>query len=200
MLMVSKGLIRIRALPQKTQMTGRDRTPVRVGLSARALVAELEAWDDPDARRWSARFGPVSQTLTRNFLRWLPTATYPMRRACTPAGRSGISRPLSYADLRPDGELSQALRGAGSRWFGADGDYPGGWEPSFQDFVSPALCEAELLTRLLPREDYPDWLGRFLPGSPVASPPPCSPPPGGHRISWRVQVLPSGSAKSAKLA
>ena len=53
---------------------------------------------------------------------------------------------------------------AATRWFGADEDYPGGWEPSGQDFLSPALCEAELIERLLPREGYPDWLGRFLPG------------------------------------
>ena len=76
----------------------------------------------------------------------------------------GISRALTYADLEPDGELSQALRGAASRWFGADEDYPGGWEPSGQDFLSAALCEAELLARLLPREDFPGWLGSFLPG------------------------------------
>ena len=52
-------------------------------------------------------------------------------------------------------------RTAGS---GADEDYPGGWEPSGQDFLSPALCEAELMARLLPREDFPGWLARFLPG------------------------------------
>ena len=87
----------------------------------------------------------------------------------------GISRALTYADLQPDGELNQALRGAASRWFGADEDYPGGWEPSGQDFLSAALCEAELLARLLPREDFPGWLGSFLPGIGGGEPPPCSP-------------------------
>jgi hypothetical protein len=131
---------------------------------ALALIAELETWDDPDARRWAASFGPLAQTLTGNFLRWLPLATYPLRTGVHTNSAFGISRALAYADLEPDGELSQALRGAASRWFGADEDYPGAWEPSGQDFVSPALCEAELLARLLPREDYPDWLARFLPG------------------------------------
>ena len=129
-----------------------------------ALVAELETWDDPDGRRWSDRCRPLAQTLTGNFLRWLPRATYPLRTGVHTNSAFGISRALGYADLEPDGELGQALRGAASRWFGADEDYPGGWEPSGQDFLSPALCEAELLARLLPAEDFPGWLARFLPG------------------------------------
>jgi hypothetical protein len=131
---------------------------------ALALAAELETWDDPDARRWTASFRPLSQAITGNFLRWLPAATYPLRTGVHTNSAFGISRALSYADGQPDGELSQALRGAASRWFGADEDYPGGWEPSGQDFLSAALCEAELLARLLPREDFPGWLGSFLPG------------------------------------
>jgi hypothetical protein len=129
-----------------------------------ALAGELETWDDPDGRRWADRFRPLSQALTENFLRWLPLATYPLRTGVHTNSAFGISRALTYADLQPDGELSEALRGAGSRWFGADEDYPGAWEPSGQDFLSPALCEAELIERLLPREDYPGWLARFLPG------------------------------------
>ena len=131
---------------------------------ALALAAELETWDDPDARRWAASFQPLSRALTENFLRWLPLATYPLRTGVHTNSAFGISRALTYADLEPDGELSQALRGAASRWFGADENYPGGWEPSGQDFLSAALCEAELIARLLPREDYPGWLGSFLPG------------------------------------
>jgi hypothetical protein len=131
---------------------------------ALALAAELETWDDPDARRWAASFRPLSQTLAGNFLRWLPLATYPLRTGVHTNSAFGISRALPYADLQPDGELSRALRGAANRWFSADEDYPGAWEPSGQDFLSPALCEAELMARLLPRHDFPRWLARFLPG------------------------------------
>ena len=131
---------------------------------ALALAAELETWDDPDARRWAASCQPLARAVAGNFLRWLPVATYPLRTGVHTNSAFGISRALTYADLQPDGELSQALRGAASRWFGADKDYPGAWEPSGQDFLSAALCEAELLARLLPREDFPGWLGSFLPG------------------------------------
>jgi hypothetical protein len=131
---------------------------------ALALAAELESWDDPDGRRWASSSRPLARTLAGNFLGWLPRATYPLRTGVHTNSSFGISLALAYADGQPDGELSRALHAAAHRWYGADADYPGGWEPSGQDFLSPALCEAELMARLLPPEEFAGWLGRFLPG------------------------------------
>jgi hypothetical protein len=55
-------------------------------------------------------------------------------------------------------------------WFGGDMMYPAAWEPSGHDFLSPALTEAELMARVLPREQFGDWLGMFLPGIEQRSP------------------------------
>ncbi len=41
---------------------------------------------------------------------------------------------------------------------------PARYEPSGADFLSPALAEAELMSRLLGPAAFPAWLGRFLPG------------------------------------
>jgi hypothetical protein len=131
---------------------------------ALALAAELGEWDDPDAARWAAGLRPLAQALEGNFLRWLPLASYPLRTGVHTNSAFGISMALPYADRQPGGDLSRALRTAAGRWYGADEDCPGAWEPSGQDFLSPALCEAELMARLLPRGDFPGWLARFLPG------------------------------------
>ena len=131
---------------------------------ALALAAELDDWDDPDAARWAARLRPLAEALEGNFLRWLPLASYPVRAGVHTNTAFGISRALPYADRQPGGDLSRALRAAAGRWYQGDQDCPGGWEPSGTDFLSPALCEAELMARLLPRADFPGWLGRFLPG------------------------------------
>gem|GEM_PF-2184640 len=65
-----------------------------------------------------------------------------------------------------------------ARWFGKvtrkilqktfvchsfDTSYPGDWEPSGQDFLSPALVEAELMALLLPTAHFAHWLEHFLP-------------------------------------
>lgn len=130
---------------------------------ALALACELATWDDPDAKAWAANIEPLARTLSGNFLAWLPRATYPLRTGVHTNSAFGISRALPYADLR-GGDLSRALRDAAARWYAADENYPGAYEPSGQDFLSAALCEAELMARLLPPGEFPDWLGRFLPG------------------------------------
>jgi hypothetical protein len=63
---------------------------------------------------------------------------------------------------RPD--LAAAIEARALGWFAGDTDYPGGYEPSGHDFLSPALTEAELMSRLLAQPEFADWLAAFLPG------------------------------------
>jgi TctA family transporter len=67
-------------------------------------------------------------------------------------------------------ELARAIEQAAHRWYATDAGYPGGWEPSGHDFLSPALTEAELMTRLLPAGEFSGWLGAFLPGLAAGEP------------------------------
>ncbi len=132
-----------------------------------ALVHEIATWDDADGRRWATRFEPLAEALAANFMGWLPNATYPVRYGIHSNSAFGISRALGHARDRAaagDPALLDALVGAARRWFADDVDYPGGWEPSGFDFLSPALAEAELMAQLLPRATFAAWLARFLPG------------------------------------
>jgi hypothetical protein len=134
---------------------------------ALTLAHELASWDDPDARRWAAAMEPLASVLTDNFLRWLSKATYPVRSGLHANSAFGLSRALPYARMRaragaPD--LAAAIENAAQRWYASDAGYPGGWEPSGHDFLSPALAEAELMACLRPREEFAGWLGAFLPG------------------------------------
>ncbi|HET6592458.1 MAG TPA: DUF2891 family protein, partial [Xanthomonadales bacterium] len=47
-----------------------------------------------------------------------------------------------------------------------DRNCPIAYEPSGEDFLSPCLMEADLMRRLLPREEFSRWLTGFLPGIP----------------------------------
>jgi hypothetical protein len=40
------------------------------------------------------------------------------------------------------------------------------YEPSGQDFLSPCIAEADLMRRVLARQEFADWLYGFLPGVP----------------------------------
>ena len=58
----------------------------------------------------------------------------------------------------------------------ADRDAPVRWEPSGEDFLSPCLAEADLMRRVLERDEFRAWLAAFLPDwsslQPVVSPDP----------------------------
>jgi hypothetical protein len=141
---------------------------------ALTLAHELANWPgDEDARRWASAMGPLAEALTVNFLDWLPKATYPIRTGLHANSSFALSRALPYARLLAESgrpELAQAIEGTARRWYATDADYPGGWEPSGSDFLSPALTEAELMARLLPEGDFATWLEAFLPGLAAAEP------------------------------
>jgi hypothetical protein len=134
---------------------------------ALTLVHEMATWDDPDAQRWAANATPLAKVFTEAFLNWLPKATYPVRQGAHHNSAFGLSRALGYARwLAQEGDsaLLEAITEAAQRWFGNDADYPAEWEPDGTDFLSPALCEAELMANLLPAGEFGPWLDRFLPG------------------------------------
>ena len=121
------------------------------------------SWDDPGAERWAANLRPLAETLATRFVEWLPKATYPSREGIHGNSAFALARALPYA-RSGDGALLGAITDAASRWYGEDEDYPGAWEPSGADFLSPALVEAELMAGVLEPAHFVPWLDGFLPG------------------------------------
>jgi hypothetical protein len=78
---------------------------------------------------------------------------------------------LDYARTADDQELKLFCTSRMAYWFGHDTDYGARWEPSGEDFLSPALTEAEVMAAVLPPDNFSRWLSRFLPnlhtGEPV---------------------------------
>lgn len=130
---------------------------------ALALVHEAT---ELGARDWVASLQPLADAITGRFLAWLPAQPYPVRYGLHFNTAFGLSMALPYARERAsagDPALLDAIADAANRWYGEDVDYPGGWEPSGSDFLSPALVEAELMASLLPTERFVPWLDAFLP-------------------------------------
>ncbi len=131
------------------------------------LIHETAIWDDQSSRKWAASLAPLAYKVEGLFLEWLPKATYPVRYGVHTNSAFGLSRALPYAAARAKSgspELLDAIIAKARAWFGSDMLYPGDWEPSGYDFLSPALTEAELMARILRRDEFADWLGMFLPG------------------------------------
>jgi len=130
---------------------------------ALTLAHEVGSWDDPDARRWAAAMRPLAAAVAAGYARWLPKAAYPVRYGVHQNSAFGLSRALPYA-VAADPGLRAAIGDAARRWFATDTDYPGRYEPSGADFLSPALTEAELMAAVLEPDEFGRWLAGFLPG------------------------------------
>ena len=134
---------------------------------ALALAHEIASLHDADARRWLAAFAPLSDALTQGFLSWLPKASYPVRHGLHANSAFSFSTALPFAARLAQAGQSELVAGVEARalaWFADDTDYPGEYEPSGTDFLSPALTEAELMSRLLAQQEFGNWLSGFLPG------------------------------------
>lgn len=126
------------------------------------LAAELNDWDHPDGRRWSVALAPLADVFAEWFLEFLPKATYPIRAGTHANSAFSLALALDYARAMPDGTLDALIRERAEGWFGGDADCQA-WEPGGEDFLSPALMEAELMRRVLPAHEFGSWFDRFLP-------------------------------------
>ena len=126
------------------------------------LDAELRTWGDPAALRWAAALAPVTTVLRENWLRWAGGAVRPVRAGLHQNTAFACGLVLDAARGLEDGELFEATAAAAVRLFTGDENYRV-HEPDAADFLSPALCEADLLRRVLAPEDFASWFAAFLP-------------------------------------
>lgn len=136
------------------------------------LVAELHAWDDPRARRWRENARPLEATLVRLTKDYLPKLTWPIRSGVHQDTAFAFGQILDYARVVEERELAALLEKRARKFHLADRDYPAAYEPSGEDFFSAGLNEADLMRRVLPREEFGPWLGRFLPSLTQGEPSP----------------------------
>jgi hypothetical protein len=127
------------------------------------LAEELHGWEDPDGRRWSAALAPLAEAFAGRYRDFLPRQTRPIRRGVHPNTAFGLAFALDYARAVKDDSLEEFLLERSRSYFGSDRDYPAGWEPDGDDFLSPSLMEADLMRRVLGPADFTTWFHRFLP-------------------------------------
>lgn len=127
-----------------------------------ALDAELAAW--PVQRRI---LSPLVDLIVARFADWLAALPYPVRSGEHPNTAFALGLAADWCVATGNEDLRGRIRRDAVRLFGADREASFAFEPSGHDFLSPVLCEADLMARLMPRDEYVGWLARFLPAIPV---------------------------------
>jgi hypothetical protein len=126
------------------------------------LAAELKRDASPEGQAWSARLQPLAEAFADRFKDFLPKATYPVRAGTHFNTAFALALALEYAEALGDEALKTLCVTKARAWYGGDRGCQA-WEPSQDDFLSPALMEAECMRRVLGPERFPTWFWGFLP-------------------------------------
>jgi hypothetical protein len=108
------------------------------------LAAELHAWDDPDARRWSATLAPLEAEAAARIESWVPKLHYPIRIGEHDQTAFAFGLVWDWAQVVNDAPMHAVLRDAAQR----------------------CLAEADFMRRVLEPQAFAGWLSAFLPGIP----------------------------------
>ncbi len=130
------------------------------------LAEELHGLDDPDGHRWYSNLKPLSNAIAARYIAFFPKQTYPIRTGVHPNTAFALSFALDYAISAGDSSLELMVRQRARDYFSRDRNYPAAWEPSGEDFFSPALIEADLMRRVMKPKEFAGWFHRFLPSMP----------------------------------
>lgn len=134
-----------------------------------ALAAELNAHDTSSGQRWAKTLQPLADAFVARFASFLPRADYPVRAGVHSNTAFALALALDYAETAEEAGLAGLVRAKAVDWYGGDADCQA-WEPSGDDFLSPALMEAELMRRVLEPADFRAWFARFLPRALLGEP------------------------------
>lgn len=128
-----------------------------------ALAAEAAELRVPQAPRWSQTLAPLTEAFVERFEEFLPKATYPLRVGTHFNTAFALALALDFARRTSRDSLAALIEETARRWYLNDAACQA-WEPSGDEFLSPSLMEAELMSRVLTPREFEPWLTRFLPG------------------------------------
>ncbi|CAM2177426.1 DUF2891 domain-containing protein [Burkholderia latens] len=131
-----------------------------------ALSAQLERLAlkgvVPQAARWAKTMTPLTELFVSRFEAFLPKATYPLRVGTHFNTAFALALTFDFARATQRDGLAALIVDTAKRWHLNDVACQA-WEPAGDEFLSPALMEAELMRRVLPPGEFDGWFARFLP-------------------------------------
>ena len=136
------------------------------------LAAELREWSADSAPRiggaarvtdFHAALAPLESLAAERIVVLVRRLPWPVRAGVHSQTAFALGLAFDWTRAASDRGLEALIAERARAWFGADVGAPVAYEPSGHDFLSPILGEADLMRRVLPRDEFGVWLARFLP-------------------------------------
>ena len=126
------------------------------------LQQELLTWNDADAIRWRNALQPLCDTIIVRWMGFLPKQTYPNRTGVHPNTAFGLVFALDYARTAKNRNFESAIIRSARDLYWKDKNAPSNWEPDGTDFLSPSLEEADLMRRVLNKQEFMRWFDNWI--------------------------------------
>ena len=127
------------------------------------LQAELEAWKDPDAKKWAAHLTPLTNLFLERMPGYLKTLAEPMRVGTHANTAYALKLLHEHARLTNYTALADMVVERGRKFYSTDFGCAPNVELSGSDFFSPCLVEAAFVGEIMPPTEFAAWLDRFMP-------------------------------------
>jgi hypothetical protein len=132
------------------------------------LSAELANSENEFEKRWFQNLLPLAEAIKTQYYDYLSGLYYPIRKGTSDNTAFGIAFALDYAKAVNDITFEAFLKERARFYFFNDRNIPASWEPEGDDFLSPSLIVADLMRRVLPKEDFVRWFKNYLPDIPFS--------------------------------
>jgi hypothetical protein len=116
---------------------------------------------------WSAALEPLARAFAERFHQHLPKLTYPIRVGTHFNSAFALTLARDWA-MDHDPALVTLIDARARAWFGEDRGCQA-WEPGGDEFLSSALCEGLLMSRVL-GDGFAGWFDVFLPDAVAGRP------------------------------
>lgn len=111
-------------------------------------------------REWGAQLEPLAQALSQKLCAYLHILDYPI--TCGTHGNTAFALTLAREWAEPrNSELLSTIDRWSLKAFGEKKDYAG-WEPGGDEFLSPVLTGALLMSRIMPNGRFAAWLKKLV--------------------------------------
>lgn len=110
---------------------------------------------------WGEVLEPMARLFARRFADFLPRLTYPLRVGTHFNTGFALTLAWDWAEQR-DQPLRSLIAQSVIGWFARDRDCQA-WEPGGDEFLSPALTEALVMSRVFDGPGFREWFDDFLP-------------------------------------
>ncbi len=128
-----------------------------------SLMAELYIWDDKRSDRWEKNLSLLEDKLLELIERKFLEQKRPLRVGTHGNSAFALQRILDYSRVKGDKQLEEKVKEKSIEFFLEDEDAPVDYEPIGWDFLSPTLVEADLMRRILDKDEFLGWFNKFLP-------------------------------------